>query len=59
MAYELSMPMWYTENSFIISFIPAVVFPQNEATLLIDETTVIKENLKETFYWVVGLTYTF
>jgi hypothetical protein len=59
MAYELSMPMWYTENSFIISFIPAVVFPQNEATLLIDETTVIEENLKETFYWVVGLTYTF
>ncbi|MDX1828098.1 MAG: hypothetical protein R3342_01000 [Lutibacter sp.] len=59
MAYELSLPMWYTEKSFTISFLPAVVFPENEATLLIDETTVVKENLKETFYWIVGLTYTF
>jgi len=58
MAYELSLPMWYTNNSFTISFLPALVFPQSEANI-IDGETVVKENLDETFYWMVGLSYQF
>ena len=58
MAIELSAPMWYTDNSFTISFLPALVIPQSEATIIVDEN-LVDENLKETFYWMVGLSYRF
>lgn len=58
MAVEFSLPMWYTHKSFTISFLPALVVPQSEATIVVDET-VVKENLEETFYWTVGFSYTF
>ena len=58
MAYELSLPMSYTSNSFTFSFLPVVAIPQNEATLTVDGE-VFKEELEETFYWMVGLAYRF
>ncbi|TYQ00069.1 hypothetical protein C7447_101677 [Tenacibaculum adriaticum] len=58
MAIEFSLPIWFTDNSFIISFIPSFVLPQNEPTLLIEDS-VIKENLENTFYWILGVGYKF
>ena len=58
MAVEFSLPMWYTEKSFTISFLPALVVPQSKANILVDEA-LVEEDLKETFYWMVGLSYQF
>jgi len=58
MAVELSLPIWYVQKPFTISFLPALVFPQNEATIVTEET-LINENLEETFYWMIGLSYEF
>ena len=58
MAIEFSLPMWYTTDSFTISFSPALVVPQSKATIIVDEA-LVEEDLKETFYWMVGLSYKF
>lgn len=58
MAIEFSLPMWYTTNSFTISFLPTLAVPQNEATLTVDGE-VFKEELEDTFYWMVGINYKF
>lgn len=58
MAYEFSLPMWYTINSLTFSFLPVFAIPQNEATLTVDGE-VFKEELDETFYWMVGISYRF
>mgnify|MGYP006995571721 CR=1 FL=1 len=58
MAIEFSLPMWYTVKSLTISFLPTLAIPQNEATLTVDGT-IFKEDLKETFYWMVGVSYKF
>ena len=58
MAIEFSLPMWYTTDSFTISFSPALVMPQSKATIIVDEA-LVEEDLKETFYWMVGLSYKF
>lgn len=58
MAYEFSLPMWYTHNSFTFSFLPVLAIPQNEATLTVDGE-IFKEELDETFYWMVGIAYQF
>jgi hypothetical protein len=56
MAIELSLPMWYSYKSLTVSFLPTLAIPQSEANLVVDET-LIKEDLKETFYWIVGFSY--
>ncbi len=56
MAIELSLPMWYSHKSLTISFLPTFVIPQSEANLVVNET-LIKENLKEIFYWMLGFSY--
>ena len=56
MAIEFSLPMWYVENQFTISFSPMLVLPQSKATIIANET-VIEEKLDETFYWIVGISY--
>jgi len=56
MAIELSLPMWYSNKSLTISFLPTLTIPQSEANLLVSET-LIKEDLKETFYWMIGFSY--
>lgn len=58
MAAELSLPMWYIHNSFAISFVPSLVFPFNERTIIVDSVE-DNENLKETFYWRLGCSYRF
>jgi hypothetical protein len=58
MAFELSLPIWYVQKPFILSFLPTLAFPQNEATI-ITEDTLVSEKLGTTFYWMIGLSYQF
>jgi len=58
MAIEFSAPLWYTNNAFTVMFLPALVIPQSEAAIVTEEA-VLTENLKESFYWMLGLSYKF
>jgi len=58
MAIEFSLPMWYTNKNLTFSFLPALVIPQSQANIIVDEE-LVEEDLKETFYWMVGLSYKF
>lgn len=58
MAFELSLPSWYSHKNFTISFLPTLVFPQSPATLVIDDE-VVEEELDTTFYWMLGFSYQF
>lgn len=58
MAIEIGFPMWYHSKSLTFSFLPMLVLPQNEAQLVIDETT-YEEDLKNIFYWMIGIRYRF
>lgn len=58
MSIELSMPMWYNYMAATFLFMPSYVIPQSEAKIIIGET-LVEEQLKETFYWVVGFSYKF
>ncbi len=58
MALEFSLPIWYVYDSFTFMLLPALVLPQNATTLIIDDV-VTKENLDTTFYVVIGLSYRF
>jgi len=58
MAIEISLPMWFSAKSFTMSFIPAYTFPQNGATILVDES-IVEEKLENTFYWLIGFNYKF
>jgi hypothetical protein len=53
----LSIPINYYHKSFIFSFIPHLAFPQSSA--ITTEDAVIKEDLKEVFYWSAGVSYWF
>lgn len=58
MAIEFSSPIWYVAKPFTMTFLPVLVIPQNPATLTVDNT-IYKEDLENTFYWMVGLRYRF
>ncbi|WP_298369410.1 hypothetical protein [uncultured Lutibacter sp.] len=58
MAAEFSLPMWYIHNSLTISLKPSLVFPFNKATIFVDDI-IVKEDIKETFYWMLGCSYKF
>lgn len=58
MAFEFSLPMWYAAESFTFSMLPALVIPQSKGNIIVDEV-LVEEDLKETFYWMVGLSYNF
>ena len=58
MAIEFSLPIWYINKPFMVSFLPVLVIPQNPATLTVD-SEVYKENLNSTFYWMAGISYRF
>jgi len=58
LAIEFSLPMWYVHESLIFTFLPAYVLPQNPSTLTVD-TEVYEEDLKDTFYFVLGVSYRF
>lgn len=53
---ELSLPMQYHLNHFILSFTPTLALPQTRATLTTDTGT-YQEDLESVFYWSVGLSY--
>lgn len=55
---ELSLPMQYHLNHFILSFTPTLALPQTSATLTTDTGT-YQEDLESVFYWSVGLSYWF
>ena len=56
--WELSIPVQLYHKQFIFSFTPSLSFPQSNATIS-SEDTIIKEDLKNTFYWSVGVSYWF
>jgi len=58
MAIEFSLPIWYINKPFIISFLPVIVVPQNPATLTVD-SVVYEEDLETTLYWMAGISYRF
>lgn len=58
MAIEFSIPVWYIVEPFTISILPVFAVPQNPATLTVD-TAIYEEDLENTFYWMVGLSYKF
>jgi len=58
MAVEFSIPIWYMAKPFTVSFLPVLVVPQNPATLTVD-SAIYEEDLENTFYWMVGLSYRF
>jgi len=58
LSVELSSPIWYSNKSLTLLFLPTYVFPRNASTFTIDGV-VVKEDLKESFYWIVGLSYRF
>lgn len=58
MAYELSLPMWYSFDSFTISLNPMLIFPVNESNIVIDDT-IKKESLDTSFVMMLGLKYKF
>ena len=55
---ELSLPAQFYHKQFIFSITPSLSFPQSSATIS-TEDTIIKEDLKNTFYWTIGVSYWF
>jgi len=58
MAIELSLPIWYRLESFTFSFVPTYVIPSSTAEISVDEI-VYKEELENSFYWMLGISYEF
>ncbi|MDH3381271.1 MAG: hypothetical protein OEL54_01095 [Flavobacteriaceae bacterium] len=56
MAIDFSFPFLYTHESLTFTFIPTFVFPKNKSTFVINDE-VYNEELKETFYWILGVSY--
>ncbi|UOB17914.1 hypothetical protein [Abyssalbus ytuae] len=56
--YELSLIAGYEFDNFELAFIPVFAFPQNETTITVDDE-ILNEELENTFYWSVSLTYKF
>jgi hypothetical protein len=54
---ELSIPINYYHKSFIFIY-SSFSFPASSATIT-TEDAVIKEDLKEVFYWSAGVSYWF
>ncbi|WP_127140677.1 hypothetical protein [Flagellimonas marinaquae] len=55
---ELSFPLQYHFERFILSFSPVWALPQTSATLT-TETGTFEEDLNNAFYWSVGVSYWF
>ena len=55
---ELAIPLHYNYRHFIFSFYPMMAFPQSSATI-INEDTIVEEDLKPVFYWSAGISYWF
>ena len=55
---EIEIPLHYNYKHFIFSFYPMMAFPQSSATI-INEDTIVTEDLKPVFYWSAGISYWF
>lgn len=55
---ELAIPLHYNYRHFFFSFYPMMAFPQSSATI-INEDTIVEEDLKPVFYWSAGISYWF
>lgn len=55
---ELAIPLHYNYRHFFFSFYPMMAFPQSSATV-INEDTIVEEDLKPVFYWSAGISYWF
>ena len=55
---ELAIPFHYNYRHFFFSFYPMMAFPQSSATV-INEDTIVEEDLKPVFYWSAGISYWF
>jgi hypothetical protein len=58
MSVEFSLPIWYSYKSYYAVIIPTFVIPQNEAVLRVDDA-LVKEDLDNTLYFIVGIYYRF
>jgi len=58
LAIEFSLPIWYSNKSLTLLFLPTYVVPQNASTFIVDGVAA-EEDLEETFYWLAGLSYRF
>tara|TARA_R110002049_G_scaffold238762_1_gene411839 strand:- start:6275 stop:6481 length:207 start_codon:yes stop_codon:yes gene_type:complete len=58
MAIEFSLPIWYVHKSYTMLFSPFFVIPKTPATLTV-ESDVYEEDLENSFYWMVGASYSF
>lgn len=58
LAIEFSVPIWYVSKPVIIAFLPVLAIPQNPATLTVNDV-VFEEDLETTFYWIIGMAYSF
>jgi hypothetical protein len=58
LAFELSLPVYYTIKKFRFSFTPTYVFPQSPSVATIDGIA-YPEQLENTFYWNAGISYRF
>lgn len=58
LSMELGLSLQYYYKSFIFSVTPEWAFPQSSATIT-TENEIIEEDLKNTFYWSVGISYWF
>ena len=57
LAYEFSVPVIYTEKNLQLSFIPALVLPQN--LMVVEGRPELSEQGKNTLYLTLGAKYTF
>lgn len=58
LAYELSLPLSYTVESFRFSFTPCYAIPKNPSRIAVNQAT-YTEVLENTFYWSAGISYKF
>lgn len=55
-SYEISIPIQYYYKSFIFSFMPEFALPQSKASIITEDQT-FEEDLDNTFYWSMGMSY--
>ncbi|GAA4941128.1 hypothetical protein GCM10023314_12600 [Algibacter agarivorans] len=58
MAFEFSLPIWYIHKPFAITFLPVWAIPKTPATLTAEDV-IYEEDLENSFYWLIGASYTF
>lgn len=58
LSVDFSLPIWYSNKSLTLLFLPTYVIPQNASTFVVDDV-VVEEDLENTFYWMAGFSFRF